>query len=364
MSEKLVVLYGNDQGANNVLDLVEKSAKEQGFQTLRIPGFKAVISDEHIAVALRADAVVLGVSGDVPEAKFAHYLLAKEPDMDGRMVFIEDFPTSNGNQDPVLRSIGRVSHLCSILPPAENSRELSVYRRVHVVGYPDHWLPAIENIAFGIEARKSGVVRKRRRGYTGSRFVSPGEVVVYVSGFVGFSPEYMRRILEIKEIIGRPVLVHYRAHPSEQNRPELAELIKKRDALFEGRWEIANKEIADAGRDSDTRLIGVSDIVIANPGHVSTFYAGSLRKKMICVMEFVESKAGGTSSYDYRFSGLRTHMVERVSDIREAMQALMTEGSPEQTALEEKQKLNTIPFDPKNPPSYGKNVMEVVKNLI
>ena len=89
MSEKLVVLYGNDQGANNVLDLVEKSAKEQGFQTLRIPGFKAVISDEHIAVALRADAVVLGVSGDVPEAKFAHYLLAKEPDMDGRMVFLK-----------------------------------------------------------------------------------------------------------------------------------------------------------------------------------------------------------------------------------------------------------------------------------
>src|SRR3989344_7253677 len=119
-----------------------------------------------------------------------------------------------------------------------------------------------------------------------------------------------------------------------------------------------------AGRDSDSRLLGVSDIAIFHPGSTSTFYAGSLRKSVICVMEFVSPENVRSSSYDYRFAGLRTHLVECVSDIRGAMEALLTDGSSEQRELAEKQRLNTIPFDPQNPPSYGKNVLGVVKGLI
>ena len=119
-----------------------------------------------------------------------------------------------------------------------------------------------------------------------------------------------------------------------------------------------------AGRDSDPRLLGVSDIAIAHPGSTNTFYAGSLRKRVICVMEFVKPEDARSSSYDYRSTGLRTHLVQRVSDIRGAMEALLTDGSPEQLELAEKQRLNTIPFDPQNPPSYGKNVLGVVRGLI
>ncbi|OGI82280.1 MAG: hypothetical protein A2931_02920 [Candidatus Niyogibacteria bacterium RIFCSPLOWO2_01_FULL_45_48] len=360
----LVVLWGRDQGANNVLDLVEKSVKEQGIWTLRIPGLNSAISEEHRSVALHASAVVLGVSGNVPEAKFAYGLLAQNPKLAGKIVFIEDFPTSNGTQDPLLRSMGSALHLCAILPSAPNAPELSVYRQVHTVGYPDHWIPAIENIRFGIEARKSGGIRKRRRGGVGSCFVGRDEVIIYVSGFSGFTAGYLRQIMEIEKVLGVPVVIHYRAHPSEQNRPELSQVIKERDALLEGRWEIANQEISDAGRDSDPRLIGVSDITVANPGHVSTFFAGSLRKKMVCIMEFLENKDVGSSSYDYRFAGFRTHLIESFSDLLQAVKALLDDGSPESKNLAEKQRLNTIPFDPQNPPSYGKNVVDVIKNLI
>jgi len=279
-------------------------------------------------------------------------------------VVIEDFPTSNGTQDPTFRKIGPASHLCTILPSLPDAPERRVYRKVHTVGYPDHWIPAIENIGVGIKARKSGVVRKRKRGSAESCLVGSDEVVVFVSGFVGFKPEYLRQILDIKEVLGRPVIAHYRAHPSEQNRSKLKQLIKERDALLEEQWEIANEEIAMAGRDSDSRLIGVSDIVIAHPGSTCTFYAGSLGKKLICVMEFIEQEGAQSSSYDYSLTGLRTHLVECVSDVRGAMEALLTAGSPEQLKLAEKQELNTIPFDPQNPPSYGKNVLGVVRGLI
>lgn len=342
---------------------MEIAAQAQGLNTLRIPGLNVQISEANRAAAARASAVVLGVSGNMPEAKFALDLLIKNPELRGKIVFVEDFPTSNGIQNQTLRYIGRDSRLCAILPSAPNSQECFVYSKVHTVGYPDHWLPAIENIAFGIEARKSGILVKRRRGDDKCYPVGADEIVVYVSGFISFEAEHLRQILAIEKVLDRSVIVHYRAHPSEQNRPDLESVIMKRDALLEGRWEVANEEIAMAGRDSDPRLIGVSDITIANPGHVSTFYAGSLRKKMICVMGFV--KVGSeSSSYDYRFSGLRTHLVERVSDVRAAMEALMTNGSPEQVALEEKQKLNTIPFDPSKPPSFGKNVVDIVRSLI
>src|SRR3989344_3097532 len=322
MPEKAeVALFGNDQGANNVLDSVEKAAQAEGLKTFRIPGLNVPISEELKARASRASAVVLGVSGlrasgKIPEGEFANDLLLKNPGLAGRIVFIEDFPTSNGTQDPTLRKKGRAFHLCAILPSLPDAPEHRVFRKVHTVGHPDHWLPEIENIGVGIRARKSGAVRKRRRGSAEICFVGPDEVVVYVSGFVGFKPEYLCQILDIKEVLGRPVVAHYRAHPSEQNIPELKQLIEERDALLDGQWEIANEEIAMAGRDSDPRLIGVSDIVIAHPGSTRTFYAGSLRKKLICVMEFVSPKNAQSSSYDYPSTGLRTHLVQRVSDIR------------------------------------------------
>ena len=364
-----VILYGNDQGANNVLKLVQEAAQAEGLNTLRIPGLNAQIPEELKVRASRASAVVLGVSGlrvsgKMPEAEFASDLLLRNPNLAGKIVFIEDFPTSTGIQYPPLRKIGSAAHLCTILPSLPDAPERRVYRKVHTVGYPDHWLPAIENIGVGIRARESGVVRKRRRGSAESCLVGPDEVVVYVSGFVGFRPKYLRQILDIKEVLGRPVVAHYRAHPSEQNIPKLKRLIEERDALLEGQWEIANEEIAMAGRDSDPRLTGVSDIVVAHPGHTANFYAGSLQIRMVCVMEFVSRENLKSSSYHYPSTGLRTHLVQRVSDIRGAMEALLTDGSPEQLELAEKQRLNTIPFDPQNPPSYGRNVLGVVRVLI
>ena len=222
-----VILYGNDQGANNVLDSVEKAARAEGLNTLRIPGLNVPISEELKARASRASALVLGVSGlrasgKIPEAEFASDLLLRNPDLAGKIVVTEDFPTSNGTQDPTFREVGRAAHLCTILPSLPDAPERRTYREVHTVGHPDHWRPAIENIGVGIRARKSGAVLKRRRGSAESCLVGSDEVVVYIAGFIGFRPEHLRQILDIKEVLGRPVVAHYRAHPSEQNRPDLS----------------------------------------------------------------------------------------------------------------------------------------------
>ena len=143
-----VILYGNDQGANNVLKLVQEAAQAEGLNTLRIPGLNAQIPEELKVRASRASAVVLGVSGldvsgKMPEAEFANDLLLKNPGLAGRIVFIEDIPTSTGIQYPPLRESGRAFHLCTILPSLPDAPEHRVYCKVHTVGYPDHWLTGV-----------------------------------------------------------------------------------------------------------------------------------------------------------------------------------------------------------------------------
>lgn len=368
MSRELIVLYGNDQGSNNVLDSVEKAANEQGLDVLRIPGLNVPVTNEHRARAAEASVIVLGISNSsgMPEVGFVKELLAENPALKGKIVFVEDFPGANGIRNEALRSIAEFCHLCAIMPSSYDAAERSVYKHVYTVGYPDHWLPSIDNIRFGIEARKSGAVIKRRIGVNGdSVTVGADEIVIYVSGFIDpeIETKALREILAIEQIRERPIITHFRAHPGEKNRLELKEAIATRDELLFGQWEIENEEIANAGRDYDARLIGVSDIIVAHPGATSTFFAGSLAKKMICVMEFVRPEVVHAQSYNYRSSGQRTHLIEKISELRYALWSLMRWDSHETQVLRVKLRSNTIRLDPKNPPSFGRNVVKVIRNL-
>ncbi len=75
-------MYGNDQGANNVLNRVQTTLDAMpDVNTHRVPGLNAAVSDEDILRAARSDITVLGLSGmDLPvprpEADVAGRILA------------------------------------------------------------------------------------------------------------------------------------------------------------------------------------------------------------------------------------------------------------------------------------------------
>src|SRR3989338_3653059 len=127
-----VTLYGNDQGANNVLDAIAKAAEEHADVTIvRIPGLNIAVPDrlrEHLHTS---SAAIFGISSGIPEARLAAEALTKNPDLSGNIFFAEDYPGSSGIQDPVLREIGRHAHLCSIFDLPEDAPERAVYRAVH-----------------------------------------------------------------------------------------------------------------------------------------------------------------------------------------------------------------------------------------
>ncbi|NOS67739.1 MAG: hypothetical protein HOO67_05250 [Candidatus Peribacteraceae bacterium] len=368
LTKKLTVtLYGNDQGANNVLDAVAKAAEiHPDVNIVRIPGLNVGIPDgmrEHLHTS---SAAVFGISTGMPEAQLAAEALEKNPGLSGNIFFTEDFPSSSGIHDPLLRRIGRHARLCSIMNVPDDAAERVFYKSVHTVGWPDHWLPAMENIRTGAALRRSGSFMKRQRGSFVEQHVTADDAVVYVSGFRDPESETaaLKQLLAIKEIDGRPLLVHFRPHPGERNHPDLQRAIRERDALLDGQWEIASAEIVDSGAFADMRLIGAADVTIAHPGATSTFLAAATRVKMICPLDLITARQRLESSYDYALTERNVRTIDRLSDLRTTIAGLLPNDSPEATALRKKQEKNAIRFDATRPPSYGKNVMEVMREFI
>lgn len=370
--KKRVALYGNDQGANNVLDAVAKAAEgETDLTVVRIPGLNVPVSEELREWLFRSNAAVFGISSADKagiEARLAAEALAKNPALRGKILFCEDFPGSSGAKNPDHRRVGTDVYLCSIMVLPEDAPEHVVYRSVQPVGLPDHWYPSMENIREGGRLRSNGVLRKRRRGTDQTVPIGSDEVVVYFSGFKDPMKEadVLRVLLSIGSISGRPVIVHFRAHPGEKNQPELQRAIRERDALFVGHWEITNPEIIDARRFTHARLIGAADVTVAHPGCTENFQCAALRKAMVCPMGLVSERDKRESSYDYALTARNTFFLESDSlvDLLGAIAVLANHDSPASVALRRKQKRNTLPFDPERPPMYGKNVVAVLQSLL
>lgn len=363
-----VTLFGNDQGACNVLDAVAQAAAGHGdVDLVRVPGLNEVVSEESLLSLAQSDVVVFGISsGDKSgvEARLGVEVLRRTPALSGKIIFVEDFPGSSGVADSAHRAIGLDSHLCSIMTLPPDAPERKIYRSVQAVGLPDHWSPSLQNILEGERFRRSGL-KKRRHGTDECVPVESNAVIIYFSGSQDPSMEAsaLRVLFSIQEIESRPVLVHFRAHPGERNRAELKDGIAARDALLDGRWELASPEVTDVGRLTDSRLIGASDVTVAHPGATSIFFAAALRRRMVCPMEFVTEIQRSTSSWDYGQAARYTHVVDRLSDVPSAIAALLRDNSSEEEALRRKQEANTLPFDATTPLTYGKNVMEFIRSV-
>lgn len=370
MKKLTVGVYANDQGAIDVTTSFLAVAKlDDDLDLIQIPGLNIPVSPELLERLSTSDALVLGISSGLAagiEARLAWQALERNPALSGRILFLEDFPESSGTKDLDVYQIGWHAQLCSIMPVPENAPERSVYGQVHTVGYPDHWITDMQNIQKGTDLRTNGHLRKKRRGTTEMIPVGPNDLVVYFSGFKEPKTEerVLQQLLSIESVRGKTLLVHFRAHPGERNRPELQEAIAARDALLQGQWEIENPEVIDAGRLTNSLLTGLSDIVVAHPGTTSNFYMSPLRKKMICVMEVVAPKDRARESYDYALTGRNTYLIEKIGDIPTAITALATDNSLESVALRRKQKRNALQFDPQSPPSYGTNVLRVLKEIL
>lgn len=361
-------LYGNNQGANNVIDSVEQTARETGVGVTRLPGLNVPIVDEIRDQFYKSDAIILGIStGDTSgiEARLALEAAQHNPSLTGKIVFIEDFPGSSNIQDADHQRVGHQSHLCSIMQVPPGAREHSVYKHIHAVGLPDHWIPSMQNIVEGSAFRTGGSLKKRRRRSNEHVPVSD-EVVLYLSGFKDPVVEKIaiETLLRLREVDGREVLVHFRPHPGEVNQPDLAQAIAERDALLAGEWELASPEIVDAGRQTDSRLIGVSDVPVVHPAATSIFLAAALRRRMLSVMELATEEHRSGTSFNSRENTPRyVHVVERLTEVRHAIGALLCADSPESQALLSRQIENYSVFDTDSSPGYGRKVMEVVRAI-
>lgn len=370
MRKLQIAVYANDQGSIDVTNSFLAAAKaDDDLDPIQIPGLNIAVSDDARERLYQSDALVLGISSGQAsgiEARLAAEALRYNPALRGRILFLEDFPGSSGVKDPDTRRVGQYAHLCSILPVSKVALERSVYQEIHTVGYPDHWVSDMRTIQTGIDLRSNDRLQKKRRGTTASIPVNPSDLVVYFSGFQQPDTEakVLQRLLSIGKVRGRNVLVHFRAHPGERNRPELQSAIAARNALLQGQWEVKNPEVTDAGRSTNALLSGVADIIVAHPGTTSNFYMSPLRKKMICVMEFVSSAERASESYDYALTGRNTYLIDHLADLQAAITALTADDSPESVALRRKQKRNVLAFNRKSPPSYGKNVLRVLKNIL
>jgi len=355
-----VTLYGNDQGANNVLDSVAQSVG--GFSVQRIPGLNVPVTQEAVRRARHSAAVILGFSGGRPEALFARDLLDQDPSIAGSIVFVEDFPRTAGTELQLMKEVAPAATACTILSGQEQELRQFGYRDSETVGAPDHWVRILENMSLGMEVRRSGKLQKRRRGGDERVDVAPHEQIVYVSGSKDPEAEsaLLSHLLKGKGDSGQELIVHFRAHPGEKNRPELQAKIAERDALLRGSWEIANEEIAQAGRDSDGRLAGVADVIVAHPGATITHLTSTYDKRIVAVMGLV-TPAEWKDGYDYRLAEQTTHIVERAEQCRDAIRALLRDGSQEQRTLAAKQAGGKLSFDPKYP--FGTKVAEVVRKV-
>lgn len=365
MGTNIVTLWGRDQGAINVLDAVEKAARERGgfYALRRYPGHSGD-NPSGLAEALTESRVaVLGISSGMPEALIAKMAIQRNPEL--RVVFVQDLPSSSGVQDPMVREVGKSCTLCSIFGVPLDAPERDVFGSVVEVGFPDHWLPILNAMEFGNDFRAEGVLKLRRHGETGAGITAPPEtVLIYISGFKDPLMEFafLRELRLLKRIGDRPVVVHFRAHPGEKNFPELQEPILSREAILTQTWEVANPELV-TGDNQDAKLIGAADITIAHPGATAVFHVGALRKKLICSMECVTEAHRRESSYDYAFTRKApVKVIEWNEQLPSAIRSLLLD-TPERAELA--RRLEEAPlFDSTTQTRYGERVMEVVENLL
>ncbi len=359
-----VTFYGNDQGANNVLDCVQTVAAET-FAVQRIPGLNVPIAREAVEQARKSAAVVLGLSTGRPEAAFARELLAQNSSLSGRLIFVEDFPGTAATEPQAMQDIAPAATACTILPDSDEELQRFGYGGNQTVGAPDHWARILENMHCGRELRQSGELQMRKRGQDECVPVDPDTKIIYVSGFYDPQAEYnlLAHLLKGVSYCGGKSLVHFRAHPGEKNRPELQEGITRREDLLAGKWEIANEDVAQAGRDSDARLAGVADAIVIHPGATIVHLAVTFCKNIVAILELA-SPSDWATGYDFRLAEHNTHLIEHVSDCRAALRDLFENGSGAQRTLAEKQAKCAIPFDPHEPMGFGKKVMEVMRKVV
>lgn len=370
MDKMTVTLYGNNQGAINVLDSVAHVAEqEMDIDVARVPGLNAPISDALRQHLYSSRVAIFGISSGKNsgiEARLAMEALQRNAALSGNIFFVQDFPGSSGVQDPDHQNIGAQARLCSILDLPTNSPERVLYKSVHEVGFPDHWAEAMENIMKGADLRQEGKIEKRRHGTEQLEPVTGNDVVVYLSGFKDPAGEaqVLRQILTMDSAGKKPVIVQFRPHPGEVAFPELAPAIQARNALLDGQWEIASPNVTNAGGVTDSRLIGVSDVTVVHPGATCIFHAAALRKKMISLMALITEDNRKGSSYDYELTRRYTHAADSVSDVSAAIKSLLDDGSRESATLRTTQQKNALHFDPTQPPAFGRNVMRVVREML
>lgn len=354
-----VSLYGNDQGANDVLNCVVGALDAKNDKNIfRLPGLQEPIHETMFERFCESQAIVCGISsGDYAgiEARLIEKTFDMNPELKGKVIFVEDFPGSSGvHNKNVLKVAGDV-HFCSIMDLPHSAPERTIYKSVHTVGIPDHWYFSINNILKGERLRKNGIM-KRRRGSGVTVPIEDGEIVVYVSGFK--DPEMERRILEtLLKDSALNIIVHFRSHPGEVSRAGYAEAIKQRDILLEGQWELA----VDRDTFTNSLLIGAADLSIVHPGATSTFLMAELKKPAISSMAFVreEHRAGHNLQIAEHF----THSIDSLDDLPAAVISLAHSDSAYARTLKAKQEKYVVSFDA-NHPMYGERVVEILEKLL
>ncbi|MDD5041834.1 MAG: hypothetical protein PHX87_00565 [Candidatus Peribacteraceae bacterium] len=367
---KTLGFYAHDQGGNNALNSVAQTALGAGMVILRVPDVGGDVPGDVAAQMAQCSALVLGISSDDRagrEARLALAALGHNAALDGKIVFVEDFPGSTGVQNADHQAIGPHAHLCAIAALPQDAPERKVYRGVHAVGSPDHWIDYMKNIHYGEEFRQSGAVRKRRRGTTESVPLGSGEVVFYVSGCNTPSVDtaILKALYARETIAGRPFVVHFRAHPGERKRlAELAADIAERDRVLGGGWELANSEVVDAGGVTDSRLLGVSDIPILHPFATAVFHLAALRRRGIAVRECITPTQLAGSATNPKVADNFVHVIDRLSGIGKAAEELLRDDSEFSVALRKRQEASIAAFDPDQPPTFGKNVFQFVQDIV
>lgn len=245
----------------------------------------------------------------------------------------------------------------------DDAPERKMYAGVHTVGLPDHWYPTAQEILRGNAIRKEQGLTKHRRDSGESQMVGD-ETVLYLSGFKDPEKEAsaLQQLLAIDTINGKPLLVHFRPHPGEKSRPELAESVAKRDALLQDQWQISSTDILTGDRAEDARLIGASDLALVHPGATSIFLAAALRRKMLAVMEFVQPQELASSSYDYSQTQRYVHVVVDIASMHNAVAGLIDETSAASVRLRNTQEKNALPMSVEG--EYAKNVAAIMHNLL
>lgn len=363
MHSPKITLYGNDQGANNVLDSVQQVAQERGFSVYRIPGLNQQVTEQAIEDARGSAAVVLGLSTNRPEADVAKRLLVRYPELAGKFVAVEDLPGTAYAQWENMKSIAPQVTMCTALP-TEALRAREGFKAMHTVGTPDHWTAMWNNVRIGKEMRARGeILIQHSNGH--AEPLPRHAIVTYVPGFIRPKEEanILRHLAAIPTLRGGEHMVVFRPHPGEQNRPELAQAIHNRDAILHDHIKVVNDTIQSAGRGADAMLLGMSDIAVTFPAQTTTFVAGSLDKNVISPYSVLlpEDLADG---FDYAVAHKIAETVPNIDHFQAIAEELLTPGSVREIALRTRQRINSVIPDMSRPLQSAQRMMDAVDGMM